>query len=342
LRRPHFINRAAALWEYLTGKTRLTAYPAEVALELTNKCNVDCVFCPHGKMKRPQGFMRADLFKKVVDEIAGKAETVALDLMGEATLHPEIGELIRYAKGRRLKVALNSNMVAVTPETMRELADAGLDILVMNLDGATRETYEAMRRGADFQRTKENIEAFLKMEAKGVTTVVQMVYTTQNRSEADDFLKMWKDSGVDCVRLRPYQNVDREKTALNAMPVSPRRRGACIRPWKKLSVYWDGTAVMCCYDYDGHLAVGDANTEGVLSIWNNDRMRGYRAAFIKGDLKDIPLCRTCCYFVPGSVLLLGSLFADSVRVRKVLCVLERLWIKYRTPLFRYYAADKTP
>jgi len=338
----HFLNRAIALWEYLTHKTRLRAYPAEVALELTNRCNVDCIFCPHEKMKREQGFMRVELFKKVVDEIAGRAETVALDLMGESTLHPDIGELIRYCKLRHLRVALNSNMVAVTQEKMSELIDSGLDILVMSLDGSTKETYESMRRGADFERTKKNIETFLKMDPKGAYRIVQMVYTTNNRSEAGDFLRMWKNSGADCVRLRPYQNVGKGDKGLNALPVFKRKRGVCIRPWKKISVYWNGSVTMCCYDHDGHLAVGDANKESILEIWNNKRMRGYREAFVKGDLTGAPLCQECCYFVPGFFLILGSLFADSVQVRKILCILEKLLINHRIPFFRYFESRRTP
>ena len=44
----------------------------------------------------------------------------------------------------------------------RQLLDCGLDYVILAFDGATKETYEKYRVGAVFEKTRENILAFLE------------------------------------------------------------------------------------------------------------------------------------------------------------------------------------
>ena len=40
--------------------------PELIYIETTNICNAKCIMCPHVKMKRPQGFMSQQMFKKAI------------------------------------------------------------------------------------------------------------------------------------------------------------------------------------------------------------------------------------------------------------------------------------
>ena len=80
-------------------------------LELTNKCNFHCEFCPSDSQTRLQGFMDLSLVKKIFDEIALKklVTDVQLHLMGEPTLHPKLNDILAYAKKKKVKIALTTN-----------------------------------------------------------------------------------------------------------------------------------------------------------------------------------------------------------------------------------------
>src|SRR5262245_39068374 len=53
---------------YRLGSTRAPAL-LSANLELTNRCNLRCTFCPtaDGRMERAKGFMSADLFRRALD-----------------------------------------------------------------------------------------------------------------------------------------------------------------------------------------------------------------------------------------------------------------------------------
>jgi wyosine [tRNA(Phe)-imidazoG37] synthetase (radical SAM superfamily) len=332
-----FKNRLLLNRDYYGGKAYLSAYPSEITVELTNKCNLDCIFCPHGKMKRSQGFMEFPLFKKIIDEVSGFIECIDLDLLGESTLHPEVFDMITYCKKSGLKAVLNSNMAKVDRALAKSLIDSGLDMLVMSIDGVKKQTYENLRRGASFEETKNNIYSLLRLESKGVYRVVQMVYIVNNKNEAGEFIKQWRNKGVDFVRIQPYQNVDRQNIQLNALSMRRNsKRHPCVHPWRKMAICWDGIAVACCNDYDKFQVVGDAKIENVFDIWNGKVMQEVRKGLTEGNFHKTSLCEKCFLFEPGNMVIWGSIFLNPVNIRKLLFIFERLMVFNRLCLFRYF------
>lgn len=329
-------NRFLSNCDYNGKNVYLRGYPVEITIELTNCCNLDCIYCPHSKMKRKQGFMNVSLFKKIVNEISGFVEAVDLDLMGESTLHPKIFEMIQYCKKASLKTLLCSNMTKVDAIAAKRLYDSGLDVLVMGIDGVQKDTYESIRRGATFEQTKENIDAFLTLESKGLYKVVQMVYVIQNMHELKQFITHWCHKGADFVRTQPYQNVDRQNIELNALPMRARKhRRPCIFPWKKIAVCWDGTVVLCCNDYDKFKVIGDANKQDIFEIWNGELMQECRKQLVAQDWNGLPFCKDCYPFEPSNIVLWGGIFVNPVQIRKLLFLLEKLMVFHRIYFFRY-------
>lgn len=330
-------NRALLNYEYLRKKTVLKGFPIEITIELTNWCNLDCVFCPHRKMKRPVGFIEVNLFKKIIDEIKGYVESVDLDLMGESAMHPQIFEIIRYCKKAGLKTSLNSNMTGIDSGRAKQLVDSGLDLLVMGIDGVTKETYEQIRRGASFDITKKNIEAILAMKTNSLYRVVQMVYVTASRKEVLSFLRVWRNKGAQYLRIQPYQNIDKEKVDLNALPVTRQRMGrVCIQPWKKIAICWDGSVVLCCNDYDTFHVIGDIKNEHTLDVWNGAPMQELRGLLVARQWERLPLCSRCFPFEPNNLLLWGSTLVNPIQLRKMLFIFEKLMIFHNVYFFRYF------
>ncbi len=121
--------------------------PKSLYIEPTNRCNSLCTTCPRTffPMEAPAD-MSFERFRAVVDQFP-ELERVVLHGLGEPMLNRELPQMIRYLKARPEKthVIFNSNSLSMTQRRAEELVESGLDEYRASLDGATPETYEAVR-----------------------------------------------------------------------------------------------------------------------------------------------------------------------------------------------------
>ena len=125
---------------------KLNIQPAtsQFFLELTNKCNFHCEFCPSDSQTRLHGYMDLSLVKKIFDEIAQKkiVTIVSLHLMGEPTLHPKLNEILAYANSKNVKVSLTTNGSTLVKKRVPVLLDSIYGEIVASLMTPTKETYK--------------------------------------------------------------------------------------------------------------------------------------------------------------------------------------------------------
>lgn len=319
---------------YLRRKHPRGDYPPVVGIEPTNNCNLDCVFCPRQEMTRAVGDMQQSLFDKIVDEIAGKVDFVWLQDYGEPFLNKNVFELIRAARRRGLKTGISTNGTVMTDRVVEGIFDSGLDYLIFAFDGATKETYESVRLGANFDHVTANIRRFLaRKNERGakIYTVVQCICMKQTRAEIRRFIRMWRVKGVDAVRIRQLTYSGSEqggRHGSNGDPAGTFRnepgRRPCYWLWSNPHIKQDGTVVPCCQDVDGALAIGNVRDQPLKAIWNGPKMRALRQMHIDGRQAEIPLCRNCNMYQPGAPFVLGSALVPQLTVNKLVPRVETL------------------
>lgn len=268
--------------------------------------------------------MEFSLFKKVIDQVRGFIEVVDLDLYGEFSFNPKWKEMIRYARSAGIFTVLNTNATLMEESVINDLMDSRLDFLNISFDGVSKEVYEKVRQGADYQKTLSHIESYLEKN-KNIYTVIQMIRTTETEAETEKFCNMWKDSGVDSVRIKEYMAFDPDREELDPhrdrkykMKVAP-----CLFLWKNLVVCRDGSVVPCCVDYDNIYPLGNANEENILNIWNGKPMQKLREKHAKGEFKDVKLCRKCSPLTAHPLLIVGSSFVDDAMRRKLMPYIKK-------------------
>lgn len=118
-----------------------------IHLELTNRCNFSCVFCPDGKMTRKRGVMDEALALSALDQISelDLAEKVTFHVMGEPLLHPRFFPILDHARARGLAVGLTTNGALLKPETIQALAERDLHQIDISLQTPDRESFLATR-----------------------------------------------------------------------------------------------------------------------------------------------------------------------------------------------------
>lgn len=320
---------------YFRHKAVLTGGPIEITLESTAKCNLYCPMCPRHIYTFDNENMDLDLYRKIVQGCKDFVEFVWPYGIGEPMIHPNIFEMIRITRDAGIRTGMSTNATLLDSHRVDLLLNCGLDYLILAFDGATKETYERYRLGANFEKTRENILNFLKEKLArkaSIYVVLQMVMLKENTHEIAAYRKLWSIPGVDEIRFKRDEiQIDGSMSPLSRL--KGQRRNPCHLLWRgPLYVRYDGKAFPCCYMYEGpHF--GDLNKQSVMEAWNSEAMVKLRQAHLSGDLTEYPTCQTCQAARPSLPALYGSLFLNSLTVRKAVPAMEKLARFYNLGIF---------
>jgi radical SAM protein with 4Fe4S-binding SPASM domain len=324
---PRFRNRVGLLKSYLLRRTHVPGGPLSLAIESTAKCNLFCPMCPRETFYFPPKDMDLAVFRKVIDESKDFLEFAVPYGAGEPLLNPEIYDMLAYCKSVGLPTGISTNATVLTEAASRRLIESGLDYIIFAFDGATRETYELYRKGADFDKVRSNILTFLrvKKEMKSrIFCIVQVVRLKENQHEIPDLIRMWRIDGVDEVRVKKDE-VHIEGSAIPGDAGSrPPLRHPCYLLWRgPMYVHYDGTIFPCCYIYPEE-PLGNIRKNSLAEIWNSDKMVRLREAHVRGELGPYRVCQNCPAARPKLVLTVGSFLVNTHTVRRVIPFFERL------------------
>lgn len=276
--------------------------PSCIKLENTNACNSRCVICTHDRMKRKVGFMKRELWEKVLAEGAALGiEHASLHNFGEPLLDKSFPEIARYAKAKGIpRVTTNTNGALLTAEVASEFIDSGLDELFVSFDGATKDTFEKVRFGLNYEKVEGNVQRLIKMKkekgAKKPLVVVDFVEFDLNRHEKSAFQNKW--SGLaDHVCISSLHNWGGKSTIDGKGGIHEdyvyARSFPCRLLWTDLVVNWDGRIPLCCQDTENEIILGNANTSKLVDIWQGNAFNQMRQLHLEGRMEEIPVCREC-------------------------------------------------
>lgn len=147
-----------------------------IQIEIVGTCNLRCPSCPvgnYGEMRKlgsVGGTMPVDYFVKVIDkckeEILPDHEDsfISLYSWGEPLIHPNVGELITYARESGFRTGLSSNLNYI--RNLESAIAAGVDEFVVSLSGFTQEVYARTHAGGDIEKVKINMRMLSELIAK--------------------------------------------------------------------------------------------------------------------------------------------------------------------------------
>ncbi|MEO6457713.1 MAG: radical SAM protein [Chloroflexia bacterium] len=170
--------------------------PRSLYIEPTNRCNSLCTTCPRTffPMESPAD-MSFERFKGIVDQFP-LLERVVLHGLGEPMLNRDLVHMIEYLKARpeNTHVIFNSNSLSMTPQRAEQLVVAGLDEYRASLDGATPQTYLAVRGVNALPKVIRNlrmlVEAKTRLGAKTPHISAWFIAMRENLHELLDVVRL--------------------------------------------------------------------------------------------------------------------------------------------------------
>jgi radical SAM protein with 4Fe4S-binding SPASM domain len=153
--------------DYTIQPERAWARPTNVWLETNKLCNLKCQMCAReletrfhaGGDSSEEVFRQAGGFFRVAD-------TVTLYGWNEPLLDKKLFEKIEKARKAGANVHFNTNGTLLTEDKAERLIDLKVSDIGISLDGATRETFEQIRVGADFEKIKQNVRGMVALKEK--------------------------------------------------------------------------------------------------------------------------------------------------------------------------------
>ena len=262
----------------------------EIRIEPTNRCNAKCIMCPREKMNRLQGVLNMELYKKIVDQaVLAGAKKISLENFGEPFLDPYIFERAIYAKEKGLQTLTISNGSLLDENKCNNIVKY-FDIIRISMYGMTKDTYEKIHRGLNFDKVKNNIDYLISVSKKSNTKIqIYFLLLEENKHEMQNFIDVYEKitSGVSVWKPhnwgdgRGYRIISEEKVS-------------CGRPFTgPLQVQWDGIVVPCCFDYNSNMPLGNLNNQTIEEILNGEPYERLREAHKKGDFSKFTFCGVC-------------------------------------------------
>lgn len=294
------VSLAKIFSNYKRKNTVLTSLPIRLWIEPTNFCNLKCIMCLNKDVPAEEkGHMDFGLFKRIIDEAKDFIYDIYLHHRGESFLHPELVEMIKYAKKAGLNVKIHTNGTLINREISERILDSGLDLVSFSFDGFTQQTYEKIRVNADYHKTVDNIKGFLRFKKeKGRNkpyTVIEEIEFGQYQELYDkearaEFSGEFRSLGLDEIIFKKLYNWAGD-LEVPQPELSQRSYTMCTFLWYSMVVLWDGTVTPCPQDYWAKLKLGNVQDKSIAEIWNDRPYTELRRKLINSVENLNPCCK---------------------------------------------------
>ncbi|MBR4968440.1 MAG: SPASM domain-containing protein [Bacteroidaceae bacterium] len=264
-------------------------------LEITNICNLDCLFCPKTtREKRAQTLAEFDL---LTDKLRGKVKFLYFHLMGEPLLHRHLPEFIVTAREKGFIPVLTTNGTLLSRAgAVMDARPYKMQVSLHSHEGNGKENLE--------QYVGEVMRFAVEAASKGIIMVLRLWnqggYDKENERLLDIVAEyVPRPWGVCNGGWKPSENIFIEYGRMfewpeGEKPENGEEESFCYALRNQIGVLVDGTVVPCCLDSAGVLNLGNLFDQSLDEVLASPRARAIYDGFTKRMAVE-PLCRRCGY-----------------------------------------------
>lgn len=253
--------------------------PLWIQIEAVEGCPLACWFCAlqvmrdngadrdsktHGTGSSPYKFLSLEHANLIAESIAvaGWKSSVTFAMHGEPTMHKDLHNLIaifrKHLPGNDISLTTNgAGLVTDTVAKIEALFAAGLNSLMFDdyhhasYVGKIRESLPLLSIPSyEYPRDKDKYD-WKKRHGRQITVMACIT------DEEVGFHKITNQGG---------------NSGSGKVKVTRR----CAKPFREMSVRWDGNVAICCDDWPGAFKVGNVIELGVEAVWNHERLDAAR------------------------------------------------------------------
>ena len=294
----------------------LEEWPGALLIDITNRCNAKCVWCPNPDLSN-LGAMDMDLYHKIIDDYGTRGGVITFGTFGEPLMDKHMKERIeylsRYPKIHKVEVLTNGFFLndKIVPTLLEH--GVGVDI---SLDELDRKTFEDVKK-MSFDVVRDNIVAFLKANERAARPVpvnirIKTMKTVEETMEQelfkiiaahdcsvilnsidDNIISNWAGKMDKETFMKQHDLTSNTTTRFTHKRFNQSNTAPCTQLWKWMVVYWDGNTVLCCADMFSRAVMGDLKSHSIREVWNGPAMKDLRKKMIERKRFEVPICQDC-------------------------------------------------
>ena len=197
----------AGLFWFLAGGVvrrypQLYRFPRQLELEINTECSKKCIHCEHtwwSDESQPHQRMSYEQVIRILKQFPN-LRWVSLVGEGSSFEHPDMLRFIKYVKSRETMCYMVDHMSDWTDETIKAAVENDLDGISISLDAGTKETYERLKIGCNFDDVKRNIKKLISEKKRRKSPIPEMMFTfiamKRNVHEIPDYVDLIANLGT--------------------------------------------------------------------------------------------------------------------------------------------------
>ena len=324
-----------ALLNNLVAQTKLSSlapYPFKIEIEHTTACGKKCIMCEHTYWREKPEIMTIDKFKQIIDQFPG-LKWVNITGEGDNFLNPDYIKFIEYSRAKGISVNFVDEFDFIDENIARRLVELGVNCIWISMDGATKETYEKIKVGCDFERALRNIRTLLKVKKElgspFPTLCFRFIINKLNYQEMPKMVELVNSLGdlgeggqLEFAGLLTFKEIENlylpevPEKIVNEVKKKSEELGVKISfshyqenalksinkctAWMEPYIMMGGYVMPCCAvlmsnrrDFLRKYAMGNIYEKPFKEIWNSERYKKFRQMVI-GQKNKVPiLCIGC-------------------------------------------------
>jgi len=187
----YYLNNSYNQMQAASGGQVSLLYPEKLYLDITHDCNIYCQMC-RDKVEITGKTMPYDLFRRIVDETSPYIKSYSLFNSGEPLIVDDFCERVDYVhsiKRDDCRIEISTNGMLLTDDIIGFLRAREVSVIV-SFDGADKEIFEKIRRGASFERVCGNLQKLSAAYSDIALHKSPQIYVTLQKDNQAQLLKI--------------------------------------------------------------------------------------------------------------------------------------------------------
>lgn len=277
------------------------AYTPFVSIEPSNRCMLKCPECVCGsqELTRNIGYLSLSNFKKIIDEIHKYTIVLNLYMQGEPYMNKDLGQMIAYAKEKKIFVSVSSNAQIMPTFKKEELPQH----LIISADGATQETYEKYRVGGSLEKVKDFTKGLADFKLKHNTPLpyveLQFLENNYNKDETEATKQLFSGSYNRFVKKKMQiihpdtgTHFSTPNACCNRHINTNTNKASCYKMLSTTVITQDGYMIPCCMDKNAQFSYANIKESKIASANKNKETRDFQKLIISKKNK-VSICQNC-------------------------------------------------
>lgn len=256
--------------------------PFTIQVEMTEGCNLFCKFCGVRGIREKRGdykFLTIAKAKCIASRInaTGWKSRIEFAMHGEPTANPKFLEIIKeFRKKVSNQIMITTNGFGFARDPKRLIAkafDAGVNIIAIDdyeHNKISKKIKEQVHDGHFYPNEKDYSPHKIYPPNSSILIFISDISSS----------------------TKGTHSILNNHCGCASKPLLTPMNKRCAKPFRELSIRWDGNIAICCNDWRGHYKCGNALEMNIEKIWNNEFFMTARKILYSGARSFYP-CSVC-------------------------------------------------